>query len=110
MESPKEAGAPQTPPGRARHSSYSSDNSTIYGSDIEKDLESQTIKPPQRSLSNLWRPTSPPIISTLDEIDEEDLVDSEDEDTADVSAMDYQRSASMAYTCNGNATILIRAP
>jgi len=94
MESPHGAEAPQTPPGNGRHTSYSSDNSTVCGSELEKDLESQTVKPMQRSFSQLFALSSP-VSANLDDIDEEDLADSEDEETADVNALDYQRSALM---------------
>ncbi|KAF2685664.1 hypothetical protein K458DRAFT_416885 [Lentithecium fluviatile CBS 122367] len=90
MESPNGAETPQTPPSNGRHTSYSSDVSTVCGSDIEKrDLESQSIKPVDRSLSH-YLGLSSPVSANLDDI-EEDLAESEDGETADVNALDYQR-------------------
>lgn len=97
MDAANRAETPQTPPGKGRHTSYSSDASTVYGSDIEKrDLESQSIRSTDRSLSH-YLGFSSPVSANLDDI-EEDLAESEDEETADVNALDYQRSASMDYT------------
>lgn len=92
MESPTftEVTAPQTPPSSGRHTSYSSDTSTIYGSDEKRDLESATIKPVERSLSH-YLGLSSPVSANLDDI-EEDLAESDDGETADVNASDYQRS------------------
>lgn len=96
MDSTNGAEEPQTPTGKGRHTSYSSDVSTICGSDNEKrDLESQSIKPIDRSLSH-YLGFSSPVSANLDDI-EEDLAESEDGETADVNALDYQRSASMDY-------------
>jgi hypothetical protein len=95
MESPTftEATASQTPPNSGRHTSYSSDTSTIYGSDEKRDLESGTIKPVERSLSH-YLGLSSPVSANLDDI-EEDLAESDDGETADVNASDYQRSMSI---------------
>jgi hypothetical protein len=88
------AEAPRTPGEDARHTPYSSDNSTVCGSIYEKDLESQQIKPVERSMSSRFGISSP-VSANLDDIDEEDLADSDEEDTADANAaLDYQRSAS----------------
>jgi len=85
------AEAPQTPTENGRHASHSSDDSTVCGSIYEKDLESQQIKPVERSLSSRFGMSSP-ISANLDDIDEEDLADSDDEDTADANeALDYQK-------------------
>src|SRR4051794_1652826 len=96
MDSPDSQGAetPQTPPIRnERHTSYSSDGSTVCGSDMEKrDLEGNCIKPIDRSLSH-YLGLSSPVSANLDDI-EEDLAESEDDEPADVNALDYQRSAS----------------
>jgi hypothetical protein len=88
--------APQTPNGgNVRHASCTSDDSTVCGSDSEKrDLESNSIKHIDRSLSHYLGLASP-VSANLEDI-EEDLADSDDEETADVSALDYHRSASMA--------------
>jgi hypothetical protein len=92
------AEAPQTPNGNRRHPSCDSDDSTICGSDLEKkDLESNSIRQIDRSLSHYLGLASP-VSANLEDI-AEDLVDSDDEETADVSALDYQRSASTAANC-----------
>ena len=96
MNSPNGSQSPQTPPGNGRHTSYSSDGSTVYGADDEKkDLESQTVKTPDRSLSHYFGLSSP-TSQNLDKVEEEDndieLADSEDGDAADVTASSYQRS------------------
>lgn len=103
MDSPNAANAPQTLTGHGRHTSYSSDESTVCGSDIEKrDLESQTIKPMERSLSQFLGFASP-VSANLDDI-EEDLAESDDEDAADVNALDYQRSESTDCLGQSGAT------
>jgi hypothetical protein len=91
------AEAPQIPNGNTRHASYTSDDSTICGSDIEKrDLESNSIRHIDRSLSH-YLGLSSPVSANLDDI-EEDLADSDDEETPDVSALDYQRSTFKAIS------------
>ena len=88
--------SPQTPPNHGRQTSYSSDGSTVCGSDIEKrDLESQSIKPIERSFSQIFGMSSPVVSANLDDIEEGD---SEDEETADVNASTYQRSMFILYT------------
>jgi hypothetical protein len=97
MDSPKCDGAevPQTPNGTGRHASYTSDDSTVCGSDVEKrDLESNSVRHIDRSFSH-YLGLSSPVSANLDDI-EEDLADSDDEETPDVSALDYQRSALLA--------------
>lgn len=91
MDSPTRAEAPKSLVENGRHTSYSSDNSTVCGNDFEKDLESQQIKPTERSLSNLFG-LAQPVSDNLDDIDEEDLAESEVGEKVDVNAMDYQRS------------------
>ena len=97
MNTSNGAQTPQTPPGsgHGRHTSCSSDASTVYGSDIEKkDLESQTVRTPDRSLSRILG-LSTPTSANLDNVEEEDdieLAESEDEDAADVTAADYEKS------------------
>jgi hypothetical protein len=87
------AEAPETPTERSRHASQSSDESTVCGSIYEKDIESQQIKPVERTFSQRFGMSSP-ISANLDDIDEEDLADSNDEKTPDANAaLDYQRSA-----------------
>jgi hypothetical protein len=87
------AEAPQTPTESGRHASQSSDDSTVCGSIYEKDIESQQIKPVERTFSQRFGMQSP-ISANLDDIDEEDLADSDDEKTPDANAaLDYQRSA-----------------
>lgn len=91
------AEAPQTPTQNGRHASQSSDDSTVCGSIFEKDLEAQQIKPVERSFSQRFGMSSP-ISANLDDIDEEDLADSEDEHTPDATAaLDFQRSALEIY-------------
>ncbi|KAF2821076.1 hypothetical protein CC86DRAFT_411384 [Ophiobolus disseminans] len=91
MDSPNGAEVPKSLMENGRHTSYSSNNSTVCGNDFEKDIESQQIKPAERSLSNLFGLSSPVVSANLEDIDEEDLADSEMGEKVDVSAMDYQR-------------------
>jgi hypothetical protein len=91
----KGAESPPTPKGNVRHASCASDDSTVCGSEFEKrDLESNSIKQIDRSLSHYLGLASP-ISANLEDI-EEDLADSDDEEAADVNALDYHRSTSMA--------------
>lgn len=91
MDSANGAETPQTPTSNGRHTPSSSDVSTVCGSDIEKrDIESQSIKPIDRSLSH-YLGFSSPVSANLDDI-EEDLAESEDGEMADVNALDYQKS------------------
>lgn len=97
MGNANEAEVPQSPTSQGRHTSYSSDASTACGSDIEnRDLESQSIKSTDRSLSH-YIGLSLPVSANLADI-EEDLAESEVGDTADVNPLDYQRSALTNYT------------
>lgn len=91
MDSPNGDETPQTAsPGNGRRTSYLSDNSTVCGSDIEKvDLESQSIRPIERSFSHYLGFPSP-VSANLDDIEEE-LAESDDGETADVNASDFQR-------------------
>lgn len=78
--------ASPTSPGR------DSDGSTVCGSEYEKkDLESQSVRPVDRSLSH-YLGFSSPVNDNLDDIAEEDLADSECGETADVEKLDYQQS------------------
>lgn len=97
MDSPNGAQTPQTPPAEGRHTSYSSDGSTVCGTDYEKgDLESNSIRPIDRSISH-YLGAALPISANLCDI-EEDLAESEDGELADVNAIDYQKSGLTKYT------------
>ena len=91
MDSPSLNEKPQSPSTTRRDTLCSSDGSTICGSEAEnKDLESQSIKPISRSWSS-YIGLSSPVSANLDDI-EEDIVESDGEEVADVSASDLQRS------------------
>jgi hypothetical protein len=110
MASPKGAETPQTPPGHdGRHTSYSSEGSTICGSDIEKrDLESQTIRPASRSFSQYLGFPSP-TSATLDDIGEEDIASEDDEPAeASFSTIQYDRSKFMTWTMQPPSQISVQ--
>ena len=95
MDSP---GAPHIPVNEGRHPSYGSDNSTVCGNDFEKDIESQQMKTKERSFSTIFGMGSP-VGSNLADIDDDELAEPEEEEkTADVSAIDRERSTSMECT------------
>jgi len=60
----------------------------------KRDLESQSIKPVERSFSQIFGMSSPVVSANLDDIDEGD---SEEEQAVDVNAPTYQRSMFILY-------------
>ncbi|CAI6331467.1 unnamed protein product [Periconia digitata] len=93
MESSNGAKTPQQPasPVRDQYTSYSSDDaSTVCASEFDKkDLESQSAKPQDRSISH-YLGLSSPISDDLDDIEEEEFADSDNNQVADVKSPDYQ--------------------
>jgi hypothetical protein len=92
------AAGTQTPNRDGHHVSSTSEIQPISRSELEdRDLESQLTRHADRSFSHYFG-LSAPVSAKLEDI-EEDLAESEDEETAGSSASTYHRSASVTLNC-----------